>query len=75
MPAAHGLKVRIPLQGKAEKIYVLTVSCLAVEDTYSQVGEIGVNYRQGGSEKVKLTIPGNINWGYYYRGWETSLRW
>ncbi|MDP6116097.1 MAG: hypothetical protein QGG53_29920, partial [Planctomycetota bacterium] len=75
MPAAHGLKVRIPLQGKAEKIYVLTVSCLAVEDTYSQVGEIGVNYRQGGSEKVKLTLPGNINWGYYYRGWETSLRW
>lgn len=73
--AAHGLSAKVPLNGSAEKIYVLTVSCLGSEDTYSEVGRIGVTYEDGTGEEIALTIPGNINWGFYYRGWESSLKW
>ena len=73
--ARHGAAVTIPANARARKLYVLTVSCLGTEDTYSQVGTLGANYEDGGSEEIALSIPGNINWGYYYRGWESSLKW
>ncbi len=73
--AAQDLTVSVPVNKSVEKIYALTVSCFGSEDTYAQVGKIGVTYDDGAGEEVALRIPGNINWGFYHRGWETSLKW
>lgn len=73
--AYHGNDVRVPLSMVANRVCLLLVSYLTVEDTYSKVGEIAVTDENGKRESLYLRIPGNINWGFYYRGYESSLKW
>ena len=74
-PVYQANSLKIPIGRQAQKIYLLTVSYLTVEDTYSKVGEIEWRYSSNSEERMDLHLPGNINWGYYYRGYETSLSW
>ena len=74
-PVYQANSLKIPIGRQAQKIYLLTVSYLTVEDAYSKVGEIEWRYSSNSEERMDLHLPGNINWGYYYRGYETSLSW
>jgi len=68
-------EVTIPVGMKLEKLYLLLAAYLTVEDTYSKVGEVSLNYDSGRADSLDLTIPGNIDWCYFYRGYESSRRW
>ena len=73
--AHYGKELIIPVNIALEQVYFLLVSYVTAEDTYSKIGQISVNGQENDAEILDLRIPGNINWGFYYRGYETSLKW
>jgi len=64
----------VPVDRKLKKIYLLLVSYLTAEDMYSRVGVIEVRNGENDRRKLDLNFPGNINSGFYYRGYVTALK-
>lgn len=65
LPISHQLdrpSVRIPLAGRASRVYLLLVPMLDNHDTFAPVGKVTVKCGDGTFWTFTLHFPGNLDW-------------